>query len=112
MKLVYRADNIAEGQIVKGMLEANGIEAYAGGYYLQGGVGEMSTMDFANIQVDDEDFAKAREIIQEYEAQRPAQPQAQVPESAAEKRTAFVAKLLIAFFAASATVFLIYLAAG
>lgn len=67
MQLVYKAANIAEAEIVKGMLEANGIHAHVGGYYLQGGVGEMATMDFANIHVPDDEIARARDIIQDYE---------------------------------------------
>ena len=67
MQLVFKAGNITEAQIVKGLLESNGIEAYAGGYYLQGGVGGIASMDFANVQVAEEDVSKARAIIDEYE---------------------------------------------
>ncbi len=67
MQLVFKAGNITEAQIVKGLLESNGIDAYAGGYYLQGGVGEIASMDFANVQVAEEDMLKARAIIDEYE---------------------------------------------
>ena len=96
MKLVYKADNIAEAQIVKGMLEASGIEAYAGGYFLQGGVGEIPVMDFANIEVEEEDYARAREIIQEYEAKRP--PPSKAPDPGAAK-AASGARLLITVIA-------------
>lgn len=65
---VYRAANITEAHIVKGMLEANGIEAYVDGFYLQGGIGELATMDFASVSVDDENEKKARDIIEEYES--------------------------------------------
>ena len=64
---VYSASNITEAHIVKGMLEANGIEAYVDGFYLQGGIGELATMDFVSVSVDDEDEALAREIIDDYE---------------------------------------------
>ncbi len=67
MQLIFKAGNITEAQIVKGLLESNGIEAYAGGYYLQGGVGEIASMDFANVQVAEADVVKARAIIDEYE---------------------------------------------
>ena len=50
---VYRAANITEAHIVKGMLEANGIDAYVDGYYLQGGIGELAPMDFVSVSVDD-----------------------------------------------------------
>lgn len=67
MKYVYRAANILEAQIVKGMLEANGIDANVGGFYLQGGVGELAPLDTARVYVEDEDVERARELIQEYE---------------------------------------------
>ncbi len=63
---VYRAANITEAHIVKGMLEANGIDAYVDGYYLQGGIGELATMDFVSVSVDDDDEKKARDVIDEY----------------------------------------------
>ncbi len=67
MVKVYRAANIMEAHIVKGLLESNHIEAYVDGYYLQGGIGELATMDFIGVSVEDEDEARARKIIDEYE---------------------------------------------
>ena len=64
---VYRAANITEAHIVKGLLEANGIDAYVDGFYLQGGIGELATMDFVSVSVEDDDETVAREIIKEYE---------------------------------------------
>lgn len=64
---VYRAANITEAHIVKGMLEARGIQAFVEGQYLQGGIGELATMDFASVSVNDDDVQQAREIIAEYE---------------------------------------------
>jgi hypothetical protein len=67
MKLVYRASDINEANIVSGMLRANGIDAHVGGYYLQGGVGDLAAFNFANVHVPDEDVDLARSIIAEYE---------------------------------------------
>lgn len=67
MKLVYSASDIIEANIVAGMLQANGIESYVGGYYLQGGIGELAVRDFANVQVADEDVELAKSLIEEYE---------------------------------------------
>ena len=71
MKLVYKAGDITEAHIVKGLLESNDIEAYVGGFYLQGGIGEIAVSDFANVQVADENYIRAREIINEYEGTNP-----------------------------------------
>lgn len=67
MKLIYRAKDIAEAHIVSGLLNVNGVETHVGGHYLQGGIGELSAMDFANVHVADEDVALANTIIAEYE---------------------------------------------
>jgi len=68
MKIIYKARDIIEAHIVAGMLNASGIETYVGGYYLQGGVGDMAVHDFANVQVADDDVALARPIIEEYDS--------------------------------------------
>jgi Putative prokaryotic signal transducing protein len=64
---VYNAKDTTEAQIIKGMLEAYGIEAYVGGQYLQGGVGDLAAMDFSTISVVDKDADKARELVGKYE---------------------------------------------
>ena len=67
MKIIYKARDIIEAHIVSGMLNANGIETHVGGYYLQGGVGDVAVFDFANVQVADEDVVLALPLIAEYE---------------------------------------------
>jgi hypothetical protein len=67
MKIIYKARDIIEAHIVAGMLNANGIETHVGGYYLQGGVGDVTVFDFANVQVADEDVAAAIPLVAEYE---------------------------------------------
>jgi hypothetical protein len=64
---IYNAGDIIEAHIVRGLLEAEGIEAYVGGHYLQGGVGELATQDFATIHVIDEHADRAKQIIRDYE---------------------------------------------
>lgn len=64
---VYDASNITEAHIVRGMLQANGIDAHVGGYYLQGAVGELAVQGFASVLVADEDTASARALIERYE---------------------------------------------
>ncbi len=56
MQIAYRAKDITEAHIVAGLLEANGIEAYVGGHYLQGAMGEIGAAGFSNVHVDDEDL--------------------------------------------------------
>ena len=70
MKLVYKAGDITEAHIVAGLLDSRGIGAHVGGFYLQGGVGDLAAMDFANVLVEDDDYEKARVIVSEYEGAR------------------------------------------
>ncbi|WP_236860578.1 putative signal transducing protein [Candidatus Reidiella endopervernicosa] len=49
MKIVYRARDITEAEIVKGMLLSNEIEAHVSGYFLQGGIGEIAPTDLAKV---------------------------------------------------------------
>jgi hypothetical protein len=67
MKLVYSASDIIEANIVAGMLKAHGIESHVGGYYLQGGIGELAARDFVNVHVADEDVGLAKALIEDYE---------------------------------------------
>ncbi len=67
MNIIFKAANIIEANIVSGLLKANGIDAYAGGYYLQGGVGDLAAMDFANVYVAEKDIPQAQRIIEDYE---------------------------------------------
>lgn len=68
MKIVYKARDIIEAHIVAGMLNAQGIETHVGGFYLQGGVGDLAASDFANVQVADEDYKRALPYIADYDA--------------------------------------------
>lgn len=67
MKIVYRANDIIEAQIVAGMLRANNIETYVGGYYLQGAVGDLAARDFSTLSVDEADEEAALAIVKDYE---------------------------------------------
>ena len=73
MKIVYRAGDITEAEIIKGMLLSNDIEAHVSGYYLQGGIGETSPLDLAKVHVADEDYERARELLREYEGNQSPQ---------------------------------------
>ncbi len=78
---IYRAANLAEANIVRGMLEAHGINAYVSGHYLQGGVGDLPPMDLMAVMVDDDDELRARELIRSYESGALALSDDDIPES-------------------------------
>lgn len=68
MKIAYRAKDILEAEIIKGMLLANGIEAHTSGFYLQGAIGDLAPTDFSKVHVHDGDYIRARELVKDYEA--------------------------------------------
>jgi len=49
------------------MLNANGVESFVGGHYLQGAIGDMAVQDFAMVHVADGDVDEARRLIAAYE---------------------------------------------
>ena len=97
MKLIYKAKDITEAHIVSGMLNSNGIKAHVSGYYLQGGVGELAAMDFANVHVADEDVPSAKLIITEYEgAPKKTKEEIKIKKATLTSRV-FIAILAITF---------------
>ena len=68
MKKILDAKNTIEANLIKGLLQQQGIESYISGEYLQGGIGELPPIGIVQIQVDDDDAARAQQIIQAWEA--------------------------------------------
>lgn len=67
MKIVYRAKDLIESNLITGLLESEGIRAVTGGDYLQGGMGEIPASGLNTVLVDDEDYQRAKQIVQAYE---------------------------------------------
>ena len=67
MAIAYKSSDLNEAHIVCGLLNVNGINAHVGGHYLQGGVGELSSTDFAMVHVNEEDLLQATSVIAEYD---------------------------------------------
>lgn len=68
MVIIYNARDTTEAHIIRGMLEAHGIEAYVNGYYLQGGIGELAAHDFASVSVTENDADHAQKLVKEYDS--------------------------------------------
>jgi hypothetical protein len=107
MKLIYKASDITEAHIVSGLLNANGVEAHVGGHYLQGGVGELAALDFANVHVADKDASVAKSIIAEYEG-----GQDKPDEITTIRKTPFTSRLLLVILATALIVLIYYLIAS
>ncbi len=67
MKTVYSPQNGIEAGIVKGLLEASGVNATINGHYLSGAIGELPAMGLITISVDEADAEQAKRLISEYE---------------------------------------------
>lgn len=67
MKIIFRANDILEAHIIAGMLNSQGIETYVGGHYLQGAVGDLAALGFANVFVADEQVELAEQLLQDYQ---------------------------------------------
>lgn len=103
MKTVYKASNITEAQIVKGLLEANNIDAFVKGFYLQGGIGETAPADFASVAVEDYQVEHAMEIIEAYEKNNVSNNASleKKPISGLNTKILIIPIIIIAFFIAT-----------
>ena len=64
---VYRGSDYFEAQLLKGLMEQDGLQVFLHGAALQGGLGEVPALGHLSITVNDADEMVAREIIQAFE---------------------------------------------
>jgi Putative prokaryotic signal transducing protein len=69
VQIVYRAENIIDANLVKNVLEGEGIPAFVSGQYLTGAAGELPPMALVNVMVAEFDWPRAREIAQRIDAE-------------------------------------------
>ena len=70
MKRVYQSSDYYSAQLIKSLLEDNGIEANVTGELLIGAIGEIPANSYPAVWVvADEDKDKAKRLIKEYETQ-------------------------------------------
>lgn len=79
MQQLYQPASAVEGHMLAHLLQQQGIEATVLGEHLQGAIGELPAAGLVRLVVAEEDHARAREIIERWEAtavvdpvQRPA----------------------------------------
>lgn len=68
MRHIYEANNTIEANLLKGLLEQEGIEAFVNGEYLQGGIGELPASGIVTLSVEEDDVEQALTIIEAYDA--------------------------------------------
>lgn len=67
MELIFKSSDIIEAHIISNMLKANDIEAFVGGHYIQGGVGEFTGLNYASVFVPLKNINESKELIMAYE---------------------------------------------
>src|SRR4051812_3070721 len=79
MKKVYEARDLAEAELVKGMIESEEIEVIVQDGALQGVLGEtaVSSEALPTVWVNDEDIARAQVIVNEFKQGGPATEESQ-----------------------------------
>ena len=65
---VYRGSDDFEAQLLKGLMEQQGLQVFLQGAALQGGMGDLPALGHLSITVNDADQQRAEEIIAAYEA--------------------------------------------
>jgi len=68
LKIVYRAENIIDANLVKGTLALEGIAAFISGEYLTGAIGELPAWNLLAVMVSEYDIARALPIVQAIDA--------------------------------------------
>lgn len=71
MQTIFTATSITEAELIRGLLEQNGISAHINGQYLQGGIGVLPAVDLIGVSVADELVVDAKNIIEAYERATP-----------------------------------------
>ena len=64
MKIVYRAENIIDANLVKAALAEAGIQAFVSGEYLTGAVGQLPALDLVTVMVAEPDLERAAPIAE------------------------------------------------
>lgn len=71
MKTVYEAASAVEAHMVRDLLRQAGIAAHIHGEHLQGAVGELPAAGLVRLVVDEDDYIRARSLIEDWERSQP-----------------------------------------
>jgi hypothetical protein len=102
MKRLYEAQNNVEAHMLLDLLEQAGLSGRIDGEFLQGGVGEIQTMGFVRVMIEDQDYLQGKAIIEDWEANQPAEEDQKI---IIKKQSSFTAWLIGLVVGVSATVF-------
>ncbi|MEM8844500.1 MAG: DUF2007 domain-containing protein [Pseudomonadota bacterium] len=66
MKTVLHALDSVEANLIKGLLESEGITSAVLGEFLQGGIGELPASGLIRVVVEESDYEKAHSVIESW----------------------------------------------
>ncbi len=69
VRIVYEAENIIDANLVKNVLENEGIVAFVSGQYLTGAAGELPPLALVKVMVAEVDWPRARALAQSVDAE-------------------------------------------
>ena len=67
MQKIYDANSGLEANLLKNILQLEGIAAHINGEYLQGASGELPVTGLVSVLVDEDDVWQAKEIVRNWE---------------------------------------------
>jgi hypothetical protein len=68
VKIVYRAENIIDANLVKAALAEIGVHAFVAGEYLTGAIGQLPAWDLVTVMVADADVERAAPVAESIDA--------------------------------------------
>ncbi|HCP57115.1 MULTISPECIES: DUF2007 domain-containing protein [Pseudomonas] len=71
MQRIYEPRDLMEAELLLSMLNSEGIEAHLTGQHLAGAVGELPTSGLLGLMVNNQQAARAHQLIGEYNAAQP-----------------------------------------
>jgi hypothetical protein len=92
MKTLYQASNAIEAHMLCDLLKREGIVAHIQGEHLQGAMGELPAAGLVRLVVAEPDYARARELVDRWDAEQPPQVREQQPRTG--KSTSVIVFLL------------------
>lgn len=104
MRLVYEAAHAIEAHMIADLLKREGIAGMVQGEYLQGALGGLPAAGLVRVVVDEDDYERARRVIEHWSSAQAEDAPAPVRRLASERLGAprwpyFAAGLLLGAFA-------------
>ena len=95
MKSLYQASNAVEAHMILDLLQQQGLAGRVDGEYLQGGIGELPAAGLVRVMVEEQDYAAAKEIVDQWDASQPSHVLAEAPGKTGSRFNIFLLGLAV-----------------